>query len=271
MLVTLLTVRAPEMKPGLLVKATDGELTVHFVTLRPNVKLDATESIHPQLKHSFRAELTGYVLLETGGEYTFATSPSILIDGKECSGQIVALPAGQRRIQINASRSDSEPFALQLPFASYAHYREPRELKEDQSRDLGRQLFEDLNCAACHRGGPLPYRSTPLPDAPSAKALRSLHPTQGCLAETPQENVPKFDLTAAQREALQLFLQTPDISPAPLLDFPRQLRQFGCADCHANLTEFKIDLQAALLDHPGLNISTNDAAELARNFEKIRP
>jgi hypothetical protein len=267
----LVSAHAAEMKPGLIVKATDGELTVHFVAVHPNVKLDGNESIHPQLKPAFRAELNGYVLLENAGDYKFPEAPSVRIDGKECAGQTVNLPAGQRRIQISVSRAGTEPLALKLPFVSYVHDREPRELKEDQSRDLGRELFENLNCGACHREGPLPYRFTPLTDAPKAKSLRSLHPTEGCIAETPEENVPKFELNDAQREALQLFLQTPDISPAPLVDFPRQLKQFGCANCHVNLTEFKINLQEALLDHPGLTISTNDAVELTRNFEKVTP
>ena len=271
LLALMLSVRAPEMKPGLLVKASDGELTVHFIALRPNVKLEDNESIHPQLKPAFSVEFNGTLLLENAIEHTFPANPSVLIDGKECTGQTVNLPAGQRSIRITASRAGADSFAIRLPFGTFVHDREPRELKENQTRDLGRQLLEDFNCAACHRDGPLPYRFTPLPDAPKAKPLRSLHPTQGCLSDTPEPNVPKFELSDAQREALQLFLQTPDISPAPLLDFPRQLKQFGCADCHSNLTDFKINLQEALLDHPGLTISTNDAAELARNFEKVAP
>src|SRR4051812_37607213 len=96
------SVRAADLKPGLLVKATDGELTVHFIALRPTVKLDGNESIHPQLKPTFRAEISGYVLLERASEYTFASSPSVQINGKECAGQTVSLPAGQRQIRIQA-------------------------------------------------------------------------------------------------------------------------------------------------------------------------
>lgn len=258
--------------PGLLVKASDGELTVYFIAPRPNVALETNESIHPLLKPTFRTEMNGYAVIENQIEVTFPGMPSVTIDGKECAGNSVTLVAGQRRIRIVASRTNGEPFTIQLPFRSYTHDREPRELKENQSRDLGRQLFEDFNCAACHASGPMPYRFTPLPDAGKTKPLRMLHPTEGCLSETPEPNVPQFQWTEAQREALQLFVQTPDISPAPLIDFARQSKQFQCADCHSNLGDFSIpNMEEALFEHAGLSLSTNDIAELSRNYAKIRP
>src|SRR5436190_18674930 len=123
---------ASELQPGLVVKATDGELTVHFIAPHPTVSLHTNESIHPQLRPAFRAEFTGYVVIENSIEATFPSQPSVAIDGKECTGITVALTAGQRRIRILASRTNTEPFAIQLPFNTYIHDREPRELKENQ-------------------------------------------------------------------------------------------------------------------------------------------
>jgi mono/diheme cytochrome c family protein len=272
LLAALVSANGSDLKPGLLIKATDGELTVHFVVASPNVLLDGDESIHAQLKPTFSGQINGYLLIETSGDFSFPMSPAILIDGKDCSGKTVTLPAGERKLEIEIKRQSKESFRINLPFraAAFAHENEPRELREDQSRDLGRRLFEDLNCGACHGGGPMAYRFTPLTDPPKAKEMRGLHPTEGCLSETPAPGAQKFELNNFEREALQLFVQTPDISLAPLIDFPRQLQQFKCTDCHSNLTDFSVgNFEDVLLEHPGLTISTNDVAELARNFGKV--
>jgi hypothetical protein len=272
LLFTVFSVDSAELKPGLLVEATDGQLTAQFVVAKPNVRLEAEESIHPQLKPSFRAEFSGYLVLPEAGEFRFPEGHSIFVDGKDCAGKTVTVPAGERRLRIVASRETNQTFSINLPFpaTAFVHDREPRELKENVSRDFGRQLFEDLNCAACHGGAPMTYRFTPLPDVPKAKSLRGLHPTQGCLADPPETNVPKFELSAAEREALQLFVQTPDISRAPLVDFARLIKQFKCADCHSNLADFRIsEFAETLHGHWGLTISTNDAAELARTSRAL--
>ena len=215
-------------------------------------------------------EFSGFLLITNANEFSFSNSPSVLIDGNECAGKTVTLVAGERKIRILFSREKTNPFRINLPFPveAFLHDREPRELKENQSRDLRRQFFEDLNCASCHGDGPMPFRFTET--GQKAKSLRSLHPTFGCLSEMPEAHVPKFDLNETQREALQLFVQSPDVSRAPLIDFARQMSQFRCADCHSNLRDFRAPyFENALMDHVGLNISTNDAADLARNYIKV--
>lgn len=267
---TMASVSASESRPGLIGKATDGELTVFFVAPSPNVVLQGADSIHPQLKPTFRGEFSGILSLTNAKEISFPESPSVLIDGEERSGKTVTLPAGRRKIRISFSRETTNSFRIDFPFPveAFSHDRAPRELKENQSRDFGRQLFEDLNCASCHGDGPMAFRFTEA--GQKAKSLTSLHPTFGCLSDTPEAPGKKFDLSAAERESLQFFVQSPDISPAPLIDFARQMSQFHCSECHSNLRNFRAsNFEGALLNHAGVNISTNDAGELARNYARV--
>ena len=125
-----------------------------------------------------------------------------MIDGEEYAGKTVMLEGGQRRIRVFFARDGTNAFRINLPFAvaAFAHDREPGELKENQARDAGRQLFEDFNCASCHGEGPMTYRFQQA--GQKAKALNSLHPTFGCLSESPEDGTPRFELNAAQREAV---------------------------------------------------------------------
>jgi mono/diheme cytochrome c family protein len=233
------------LEPGLLVKATDRELTVPFVVPQPNVILRGNESIHPQLKPSFSGEFSGFLLVSTGAQYTLTGAPEILVDGKNVAGKITLLPAGERRLRIPFKRNGRGDFAIALkwqmddaeeiriPATNFAHGRAPRELAENVSRDLGRKLFEDNNCGACHTPEHAAIRFSSITNGAATKPLRSLRPTEGCLSEAPEADVPKFSMSEAEREGMQLFVQSPDVSPAPLHDLPRMFSQLSCQKCHA--------------------------------------
>ena len=286
-----LIAQAAEMKPGLVARATDGELTVYFVVPAANFSVEARESIHPQLKPSFKAQFSGYLHVDKPGAYTIYGPTNLLIDGKLAAGQKITFPAGDRALRLEVARKKSESMRVQLewesdnfarqpiPAGAFTHDREPKELHENESRDLGRELFENLSCAACHGETAMPYAQIlEITNAVKSLPIGSLQPTQGCLSETPQPPVPLFKLTRSQRSALQLFIQTPDISLAPPIDFARELRQFHCTECHR--AEFQMtaaDFGAAFKTHRDSELlfpvakSEEFIESLIRNYSKSRP
>lgn len=253
---------------GLIGKATDRELIVYFVAPTPNVSLRGNESIHPQLKPSFSGEFTGFFIVTNSGPVTLSGAAHIFVDGKDVANRATVLPEGQRKLRIPFKRSGAEELKIQLrandeqiPASAFAHEKAPRELAENQSRDFGRRLFEDLNCGACHAPENAIIRFAAITNAPTAPAVRALRPTNGCLAEEPEENVPKFELSEKDREALQLFIQTPDISPAPMQDWPRLQAQLGCVKCHEKpFAPDAVTFEAALSAHQMEGVVTNLAA-----------
>jgi mono/diheme cytochrome c family protein len=93
----------------------------------------------------------------------------------------------------------------------------------------GRELMTTRGCLNCHA---LEEAGVRLETKLTAPALAALH-DGGCLAENPGANVPHFDLTPAQRQSLRAYLQSPDVSEAPVQDFQRKIEQFNCTTCHA--------------------------------------
>lgn len=100
-----------------------------------------------------------------------------------------------------------------------------------QGVDKGRQVFEQMNCIACHKSD--------RPEAPapkSAKALASLNPEAGCMAEKQPSGVARFDLNDLQRRALRLALAQIQKENAPLLTAKEkvdwQMTRLNCYACH---------------------------------------
>lgn len=93
----------------------------------------------------------------------------------------------------------------------------------------GKQLFADLNCAACHEGIDSPKRA--------AKPLAQISARQprGCLGTRPGENVPKFEINDRQRQVILALLQerTPlNIPLTPEHEIRRTLTALNCYACH---------------------------------------
>jgi mono/diheme cytochrome c family protein len=89
---------------------------------------------------------------------------------------------------------------------------------------LGKQHFQRLNCAACHKLG----------DVPAAKPLRSLEGadlSRGCLSAAPGK-APRFNLSAGQARAVRAALAK---KAGPASDKQRlaaTLTAFNCIGCH---------------------------------------
>jgi len=93
----------------------------------------------------------------------------------------------------------------------------------------GKELIATRGCLNCHALEDAGIRMETKLAAPPLAALHD----GGCLAENRGANVPHFDLTPAQRDSLRAFLQSPDVSEAPIQDFQRKIEQFNCTACHA--------------------------------------
>jgi len=93
----------------------------------------------------------------------------------------------------------------------------------------GKQFFGIIGCVNCHTletdGEKISARFT-------ASPFEQLQAHTGCLAESPSQFAPVYNFTADEREALNEFVESPDISKAPIQDFHRLTKKFHCASCH---------------------------------------
>ncbi|MCB1092820.1 MAG: hypothetical protein KDL87_14890, partial [Verrucomicrobiae bacterium] len=92
----------------------------------------------------------------------------------------------------------------------------------------GRDLVKRLNCARCHDD--LKEKAPPESIFP---ALAKLDPAKGCLEESPGPEVPRFDLSARQRDLIRTALpvvETETITDAQAID--SSLVAFNCLSCH---------------------------------------
>ena len=100
-------------------------------------------------------------------------------------------------------------------------------------RARGAELVAANRCAACHtlpQQTDRPSAPTPLADLASLDSLAGKN--GGCLAETPGEDVPRFDLTAEERGALAAFLREAHAAETPRAELDRRLAQLRCTACH---------------------------------------
>lgn len=135
-------------------------------------------------------------------------------------------PGGQRgAIPSEVFKREGQPL---MPLDSEAFTLDAAKAAE------GRKQFAAMNCASCHSvtdsaGAVLGKAARPLAELASRN-------TGGCLAETPYANAPRFDLSAAQRDALRKTL-----SAVPSLDKPLSqaeqvsltLSRLNCFACHS--------------------------------------
>ena len=92
----------------------------------------------------------------------------------------------------------------------------------------GKELFAELNCAACHQLDQPGKKSTPL------NLLTRATPA-GCLAAAPSAKAPKFPLTAAQRTELHALLTKPaalEQALTPAEEVKKTMVQLNCVACH---------------------------------------
>ena len=93
----------------------------------------------------------------------------------------------------------------------------------------GREIVQTAGCLACHT-------LDGMQSTHAAPELAVLDSSQGCLAETASNHIPRYPLTAGQRDALRMFIdgyrRSPDTAPAPIFDLQRRLQQLRCHGCH---------------------------------------
>ncbi|MFZ2277363.1 MAG: c-type cytochrome, partial [Prosthecobacter sp.] len=118
-----------------------------------------------------------------------------------------------------------------------------------QGVEKGRQLFEQLNCIACHKpssAAPVSAGSSIVVPASAGsgssakpttpKPLKDLAQDHGCLAEKQPSGTPRFDLNDLEKRAIKLALALIQKEDAPKLTAQEkidwQLTRLNCYACH---------------------------------------
>ncbi|RMG36443.1 MAG: cytochrome c1 [Planctomycetota bacterium] len=179
------------------------------------------DGIHPYSKRSTSLRLTAGVhpiavdYFERGGEEVLTVE--IAGPGLPQQSLISFVTATPEPIELEPTLPGEEPFTLR--------------------RDLipaGKEHFEKLGCAACHRktsGG------KPLQNRRAAKPFASLKPAPvGCLAPKPPAEVPDYSLSEPQRRALVALIAAVRAAalPKPAGELVNHLTmaRFNCYACH---------------------------------------
>jgi mono/diheme cytochrome c family protein len=99
-----------------------------------------------------------------------------------------------------------------------------------QGVEKGREIFQQMNCVACHKLNSEPAKAT------TTKQLKSLSVDQGCLAEKQPSGTPRFDLNDLEKRALKLALTMIQKEDAPKLTAQEnvdwQMTRLNCYACH---------------------------------------
>jgi mono/diheme cytochrome c family protein len=234
--------------------------------------LQAGQSIHPQLKPSFKAEWDGYLAIDHAGVYSL-----ILTDGKKTTGQqTLKMEAGLMPVHFSFQRRpglaqqqlwwQSEFFRQEpVPWDACVHGDTPEAVADVEKTDLGRDLVEDLNCVACHRTDKTFLRGRTAPILTGAgsrlKAEWICQWLENPRRFRPTAVMPVLPLTGQERADVTAYLAAcktgladePLPPTASARDGNELFAQFACAGCH--------DDQSAPLAGMG---SKMDAPALAR-------
>jgi len=248
-----------ESKPGLIAVARDTSRTVTFLAPTPNFALTPQQSVHPQLSPDFKAEWRGVLKVLRAGNYTLSADAAVFIAARDVQGQPVQLNAGEHPLRITFERKPGAPARLQLtwqsehfarepiPSSAFAHGAGPRELAQSTKLARGRELFEDLGCAACHRPESSAIGRRAGPDLSDAGARLSPHWMRKWL-EDPQHfrtntPMPAFSFMAPDRADITAFLATltgtnaaptePALTPELGAKGKELTGSIGCAACHS--------------------------------------
>lgn len=224
LLTTSLMAADSGLQPGLIATVHDAGGAASFVTPTPNFNLKPGQSLHPLTGAAFQAEWTGVIHLVRAGKYTFHGDAQVLIDGKEVQGQPTNLMAGDLPLIIRFQRKGNAPARLRLewesdffqrepvPYSVLAHRDLPDNVKAEELRQHGRQLFEELNCAACHAGSKVKLESRRGPDLSEAGDRLEAAWIYGWLPDPAKFRsravMPHMAMTDAQRADVVAYLST---------------------------------------------------------------
>ncbi|MGV3661062.1 MAG: c-type cytochrome [Prosthecobacter sp.] len=141
-------------------------------------------------------------------------------------------PAG-RMPDMRLSKQEAADLAAYLHIGRVAEKAAARAALKipPQGVEKGRQLFESMNCVACHTTGGEKFAAKP-----KAKALVSLKGDAGCLAEKQASGVARFDLNDLQKRSLKLAIALIQNEAAPKLTAQQkvdwQMSRLNCYACH---------------------------------------
>ena len=108
----------------------------------------------------------------------------------------------------------------------FMRYADEQSFRFDSAKAAkGQQLFEKLNCAACHEIKPPGLKATPLEKLAGK--------TEGCLALKTAANVPRFTFTDQQRQELRKFLAALSDLDQPLPPSEQVHRTMTALNCYA--------------------------------------
>jgi mono/diheme cytochrome c family protein len=94
----------------------------------------------------------------------------------------------------------------------------------------GKALFASLGCASCHH---LNLEGKPITSTRIIANLAKLDTSKGCLSSSPGKNVPRYDLSAGQRNAIVAALKSKPAAPSTATRVANTLLTFNCYACHA--------------------------------------
>ena len=134
-------------------------------------------------------------------------------------------PAG-RMPSFHLSEDEALDLAAFLALSANGSFERP---VADGDIRQGRELVQAAGCLACHA-------LDGMQSTHAAPELTALDSSQGCLAETATNRIPRYRLTEDQRDAIRMFIdgyrRSPDTVSAPIFDLQRRLQQLRCHGCH---------------------------------------
>jgi len=134
-------------------------------------------------------------------------------------------PAG-RMPSFHLSADEALDLAAFLALSANGSFERP---VADGDISQGRELVQAAGCLACHA-------LDGMQSTHAAPELTALNSSQGCLAETATNRIPRYRLTEDQRDAIRMFIdgyrRSPDTVSAPIFDLQRRLQQLRCHGCH---------------------------------------
>jgi cbb3-type cytochrome oxidase cytochrome c subunit len=179
----------------------------------------------------------------------------------------LAVDSSGRMPDMALSRVEAESLATHLLASKNAAF-ETAPPAGNPSR--GRTLVAMTGCANCHvvkdtQGTVTPHVAAPPPGAMDA--------TKGCLADAPAAPSPRYALTADDRAALRAFVQSPDVSRAPVQDFARNLGAFQCTACHEwnGPATLKPDMPPPALTTAGDKLRASWLERVLLDRKRVRP
>lgn len=161
-------------EPGLVATVTDGKNTAAFVTPVPHFSLSENESLHPQISPEFQATFEGALTISEPDTYAIHADAKVTIDGKEATGEGIALTAGDHPIKIEYARKPGKAsFQVQwegktfqrepIPSRAFVHSTTNDAVTRTNEIESGRKLVDDLNCVSCHKqSSPQMYVKRPI-------------------------------------------------------------------------------------------------------------